>query len=120
MTKRLKMLPPTARPLAPRAAVAAGAERDRVRAAVEPWRKWYRSKEWRALRIRVAKRDGWTCQRTGVLLVGRHPAPNSLAVHHKVAHNGDRDLFFDEANCEAVSKEWHDTEGQREDKAARG
>lgn len=80
-----------------------------------PWRAWYSKKEWQDLRIRVANRDHWTCQRTGVLLIGDTNAPNSLIIHHKIPHRGDPELFWDEKNCEAVSKEWHDTEGQRED-----
>lgn len=66
--------------------------------------------------MQVAKRDHWTCQRTGVLLIGALNAPNSLIVHHKTPHRGDKALFFDPLNCEAVSKKWHDTEGQKEDR----
>lgn len=91
---------------------------DRGRADVQPWRAWYKTPRWYALRDRVLARDHYICQRTGVLLKGKAPAPDSPVVHHKIPHRGDPHLFWDEGNLEAVSKAWHDAEGQREDRAA--
>lgn len=79
----------------------------------KPWRAWYKTARWQKLRLAILKRDGWTCQRTGVLLVGKYPAPNSAVVNHKQAHRGNERLFWDAANLEAMSKEYHDREQQR-------
>jgi 5-methylcytosine-specific restriction endonuclease McrA len=79
-------------------------------------RGWYKSARWQALRLEVLARDLYTCQRTGVLLVGKPPAPNSPIVHHKVPHKGDEQLFWDNTNLQAVSKAWHDAEGQSDER----
>lgn len=79
-------------------------------------RGWYKSKRWQALRGQVLVRDLYICQRTGVMLTGKAPAPDSPAVHHRVPHKGDERLFWDINNLEAVSKEWHDSEAQREER----
>ncbi|SFV33210.1 hypothetical protein SAMN05216456_1921 [Devosia crocina] len=79
-------------------------------------RRWYRSARWAQLRQDVLVRDLCRCQRTGVLLAGKAPAPNSAVVHHKVPHKGDEQLFWDINNLEAVSKAWHDSEAQREER----
>lgn len=112
---RLKVLQPRLAEARPRLAQAAPAtEADRLRQR-NARRAIQYGAAWQRLRLRILERDGWTCQRTGVLLVGAHPAGNSPVVHHKVPHRGDPDLFWDEANLETVSKQWHDSEGQRED-----
>lgn len=66
----------------------------------------------------MLERDLYTCQHTGVILTGKAPAANSPIVHHKVPHKGDERLFWDINNLEAVSKEWHDSEAQREERSA--
>jgi len=114
---RLKRLVPRAQAIAPRAAMASGADRDKVRSRAQPWRAWYSSAKGRRLRLEVLRRDEWTCQQTGVLLIGKHPAPNSPVVDHKVPHRGDPALFFDAENCQAVSKAWHDSEKQKQERA---
>lgn len=93
------------------------AERHRARDAAQPWRAWYKTARWQALRLQVLKRDGWKCQATGVALVGRYPAPTSPVVDHKVPHRGDPMLFWDTDNLQAVSKEYHDREKQRQERA---
>ena len=75
-------------------------------------RGWYKSARWQALRLDVLVRDLYTCQRTGVMLAGGPNQPNSPVVHHKVPHKGDEQLFWDINNLQAVSKAWHDSEGQ--------
>ena len=71
-------------------------------------RDWLNTSRWQRLRLKVLERDGYVCQQTGVALIGKHPAPDSPVVDHKVPHRGDAALFWDEANLQAVSKLWHD------------
>jgi 5-methylcytosine-specific restriction endonuclease McrA len=97
------------------------AERGRIRDVDQPWRKWYFLARWRKLARQIRQRDGDKCRQTGVLLIGKAPAPNSPVVDHKIPHNGDARLFWDPDNLQTVSKAWHDSEKQRQDKArARG
>lgn len=81
-------------------------------------RGWYKSARWQALRQQVLVRDLYTCQRTGVMLVGKAPAPNSPVVHHRIPHRGDEHLFWDINNLQAVSKAWHDSDAQAEERNA--
>lgn len=81
------------------------------------WRPWYKTSRWQKLRLEVLSRDGYICQRTGILLSGKHPAPNSAVVDHKKPHRGDPDLFWDKDNLQSVSKEWHDSIKQAIEKA---
>lgn len=83
-------------------------------------RGWYKSTRWQALRQQVLVRDLYTCQRTGVMLVAKAPAPNSAVVHHKIPHRGDEQLFWDINNLQAVSKAWHDSDAQAEERSAMG
>ena len=80
-------------------------------------RGWYQSARWQALGMQVLARDLYTCQQTGVLLIGKHPAPNSPVVDHVVPHRGDERLFWDVANLQAVTKAWHDSEKQRQERS---
>nr|WP_206080256.1 HNH endonuclease [Pacificoceanicola onchidii] len=84
------------------------AERSRHRDQTQAWRSWYKTARWQKLRRKVLKRDGYICQATGVALVGKYPAPNSPVVDHKRPHRGDPELFWDEDNLHAVSKDYHD------------
>lgn len=90
-------------------------QRDRKRRERKAYRAWYHTPEWKDLREAVIDRDRMFCQRTGVALNRIPHHPKSAVVHHKIPHRGDKDLFFDIDNCELVSKQWHDTEGQKED-----
>lgn len=85
-------------------------ERDRFRERdqSQPWRQWYKTAEWRKLRAKVLKRDLYTCQQTGILLIGKYPAANSPVVDHIKPHRGDPTLFWDENNLQAMSKGYHD------------
>ena len=111
---RLTSLKPRFRALAPRLGHAIGDEkgRNRERSASQPWRAWYGTAEWKALRLAAFRRDRWTCQRTGDLCIGKGNAT------HKVPHRGDRALFFDLANIETVTKAVHDSLIQREERRA--
>lgn len=93
---------------------ASGADRDRT----IDWRKWYRTARWKRLRLSVFARDGYICQHTGVRLIGKPPAANSPVAHHKTPHRGDPALFWNIDNLETVSKGWHDTVAQTEERAA--
>ncbi|MFQ6550491.1 HNH endonuclease [Aestuariibius sp. 2305UL40-4] len=94
------------------------ADRHRRRDAELPWRSWQKTARWQKLRDRILARDGLVCQQTGVMLLGKHPAPNSPVVDHKLPHRGDPDLFWDETNLQTVSKAWHDREKQKREHAA--
>lgn len=79
-------------------------------------RSWYHSARWAKLRQAVIERDLYTCQHTGVVLAGKAPAPNSPVVHHKAPHRGSEELFWSINNLELVSKAWHDSEAQRQER----
>lgn len=90
-------------------------KRDRSNA---PWRGWYNTKRWHDLRTQVFERDGYICQRSGILCAGKHPAPDSPTANHKVRHNGDPILFWDPSNVETITKSVHDTLIQQEEQAS--
>lgn len=94
------------------AMAASEAERSRNRDRSQSWRGWYKTARWQKLRRKILKRDGYTCQQTGVALIGKYPEENSPVVDHRKPHRGDWLLFWDEDNLEAVSKEYHDKEKQ--------
>lgn len=91
---------------------------DQLRAD-SPHRRLYKDPRWEVLRREALRRAGWKCEQTGVLLIGKAPAPDSPVVDHKVPHRGDERLFFDLDNLQAVSKAWHDREKQRIERRAR-
>ena len=103
---------------------ASSADSDRRRDASDPWRALYKTARWQRLVRKIRARDGYVCQQTGEALIGKHPAPNSPVVDHKVpAHefwwDGRRQLFWDEGNLQTVSKQWHDGVKQKAEHAAR-
>lgn len=77
---------------------------------------WLNTARWQRLRRKILARDGYVCQQTGVALIGQFPAADSPVVDHKVPHRGDWELFWDEGNLQAVSKQWHDSEKQRRER----
>lgn len=83
-------------------------------------RKLYKDPRWKPLRLEVLRKAGWRCEQTGVLLIGKAPAPNSPVVDHKRPHRGDETLFFDPDNLQAVSKAWHDSEKQKQERRPPG
>lgn len=118
---KFKALQPRLAPMASRLGRLAPAdevERNRTRDAEKPWRAWYKTARWQKLVMKVRVRDAYTCQRTGAVLGGKHPAPDSPVVNHRIPHRGDPALFWDEDNLELVSKAVHDSEIQREERAA--
>ena len=110
-------------------------ERSRNRDATQVWRSWYKTSRWQKLRLKVLRRDAvdisdqprlmpmhvlfrgepwmWPkCSKTGAILVGKHPAPNSPVADHILPHRGDEALFWAENNLQTVSKSYHDKEKQ--------
>ncbi len=86
------------------------------RAQVAPWRNWYKTARWRALRMQVLLRDHFTCQREGC---GRIEGNTALLVaNHKTPHRGDPALFWAEGNLECVCKPCHDGPIQAEERRA--
>lgn len=83
-----------------------------------PYHGWYNTAEWQRLREITLLRDQYTCRKTGVLLIGKHPAPNSPVVDHIKPHRGDRRKFFDPDNLMSVSKAYHDSIKQAEEQAS--
>ena len=117
---RLQSFRPRLVPSASRISAPSGErERDRDRERSQPWRKWYHSAEWKALRLAAFQRDGYICQRSGVLCLGKGNDPDAPIANHKVPHRGDRDMFFDIDNIETVTKAIHDGVIQREEKQGR-
>lgn len=111
---RLKRVPQRLVAVRPRlAAPAIQSERERLRRRDQDRPNWYGSKAWKDLRLRRLKHDRWTCQATGVLLVGTYPAWNSAVVDHVEPHRWDPDLFWDFDNLQSMTKQWHDREKQR-------
>lgn len=111
---RLTALPARLSSLRPRLAQRADAraELDRRRDQ-RPWRKWYKTARWKALRWSVLIRDLFTCQ------MCRHIEGDTskLVADHRVPHRGDETLFWDEANLWTLCAGCHSGAKQREENA---
>jgi 5-methylcytosine-specific restriction protein A len=99
-------------PLVARAGAGSGGENARDQQA--PWRRWYKTERWRALRLRVFVRDRFTCKRCGRL----ESNTTLLVCDHVVPHRGDERLFWDEHNLATSCKPCHDGEKQREEQGS--
>ena len=78
-----------------------------------PWKRWYKTARWQALRLKVFLRDLFTCKRCG-----RIEGNTSLLVcDHIKPHRGDERLFWDEANLQTLCKPCHDKLKQAEEQA---
>ncbi|KFB10347.1 HNH endonuclease [Nitratireductor basaltis] len=115
---RLKTIASPIKKMAPRLGYASGDEkaRDKQRRDTQPWRSWYKTARWQRLREKVFTRDLYTCQRSGEICAGRGNQPNAPVANHKIPHNGDPVLFWDESNIETVTKRVHDSLIQSEEK----
>lgn len=89
-----------------------GRSYDAERRKAKPWRAWYNTKTWRAIREQQlaieplcerCKRDGDTTEAT--------------VVNHRVPHRGDWDRFV-AGPFESLCKPHHDGEAQREERGA--
>lgn len=83
----------------------------------EQYRKLYMTKRWRSMRLEVLARDLYTCQNKGCgsRLVSGRSDPRSAVVHHKIAHKGNLELFYDLGNLEAVCWTCHSGEIQSQE-----
>lgn len=91
---------------------------DAQRALRSPWRKWYSTARWRALRIRILIRDRFTCQWPGCgMMTGD---TSKLVADHREPHRGDETLFWAERNLQTLCKPCHDRHKQRVERAANG
>lgn len=88
-------------------------------AEAQAYRGWYKTARWQKLAWSCYVRDRFTCQRTGEVLTGRYPAPNSPVANHKVAHKGNPTLFWDPDNIETVAKRVHDSDIQSEERTGK-
>lgn len=113
----LKAMPARIDTLANRLGFGDSENREAKRRQLQPWRNWYKLKRWFALRDRVFKRDLMICQQTGVLLTTRPNQPHSAIADHIIPHNGDPVLFWDEDNVQSVSKQWHDSVKQSQERS---
>ncbi|MDX3929240.1 MAG: HNH endonuclease [Shinella sp.] len=116
---KLKTIRPLVTTIKPLVGRVQGDEKARLRERDQSvsWRSWYKTARWQKLRQEILVRDHYTCQRTGVLCVGKYPAGDSPVVDHKVPHRGDEQLFWDRNNLHCVTKAYHDSEKQKQERA---
>lgn len=81
----------------------------------EPWRAWYSLAEWKRLRLKVFKRDQFTCQCGCGVSEAR---TINLVADHVRPHRGDKALFWDEGNIQTLRKVCHDSRKQAEERRA--
>jgi 5-methylcytosine-specific restriction enzyme A len=106
---RLKAPPNRLAAMPPRlAAPKDEAKRTAYRAKVNPWRKWYNTKEWQRLRWSVLKRDLFICQLCGTAQI----ETSKMVADHIRPHRGNPALFWDDENIWAVDAECHNTHCQ--------
>ncbi|WP_425909339.1 HNH endonuclease [Nitrobacter sp. TKz-YC02] len=79
-----------------------------------PWKAWYKTARWRALRHAVFLRDLYTCRKCGKA----EPNTSLLVCDHKSPHRGDKKLFWDERNLQTLCKACHDRFKQSEEQGS--
>jgi 5-methylcytosine-specific restriction protein A len=82
-------------------------EHDARRRTAQPWRALYKTARWLHLREAQLFREP-LCQRCK----GRGVVRIAEVVHHKVAHKGNHELFFDAGNLASSCKPCHDSTEQ--------
>ncbi|MBN8292831.1 AAA family ATPase [Rhodobacter sp. NTK016B] len=117
MAKLRTVRPALARSSPPLARAAKERKRLATRDDDREWRKWYSTARWKRLREEALVAASYTCAKTGRVLTGKHPSPDSPVVDHIKPHRGDPDLFWDPDNLQVVSKEWHDSIKQAQERA---
>jgi 5-methylcytosine-specific restriction protein A len=85
---------------------------DRQRRQSLPWRSWYSLAAWKRRRDVQLMRQP-LCERH----LARGEVVEATVANHKIAHRGDWRLFI-EGDLESVCKPCHDSEVQREERAA--
>ena len=79
---------------------------------LRPWRRWYKTARWQALRWQVLVRDLFTCQRCKRI----EGDTSQLVADHRKAHRGDPMLFWSIANLWTLGVNWHSSAKQREER----
>lgn len=79
--------------------------------AAKRYRKLYKTKRWKMLRLDCLRRDNYQCQ-----IRGHGCTINATVADHKVPHKGEQTLFFALTNLQATCKHCHDTHKQREER----
>ena len=64
----------------------------------------YNNSEWRALRMKVLKRDNYQCQQCGAT---KEECGYQLEVHHIIPPKGNKELFYNIDNCVTLCKWCH-------------
>jgi 5-methylcytosine-specific restriction enzyme A len=113
---RLSNLRPRLAGLAPR--IKRHTDQEGHSRSAEPWRAWYSTARWRALRREVLLRDLYTCQMPGCGRV--EPNTSLLVADHREPHRGDETLFWSRGNLQTLCKPCHDRAKQRLERQGRG
>jgi len=80
-----------------------------------PWRRWYGTARWKALRLATFVRDLFTCQMCGHV----EGDTSQLVCDHRNAHRGDPVLFWDPLNLQTLCKSpCHDKHKQQQEQAS--
>lgn len=82
-------------------------------ASQPPWKAWYKTARWRALRLKVFLRDLFQCRKCKRI----EGDTSKLVCDHITPHRGDERLFWDEANLQTLCKDCHDKVKQAEEQA---
>jgi len=77
----------------------------------QPWRKWYRTARWKALRWATLLRDRFTCQLCHRLVRDT----SQLVADHRKPHRGDEVLFWDQGNLWTLCSACHNGEKQHQE-----
>ena len=78
-----------------------------------PWKAWYKTARWRALRLKIFLRDLFTCGKCGVI----EDNSSKLVCDHIAPHRGDERKFWDEDNLQTLCKGCHDRVKQAEEQS---
>jgi 5-methylcytosine-specific restriction enzyme A len=84
----------------------------------EPWRAWYRTPRWKALRWEVLTEAMFKCQCEECK--GQKTWPRATIVHHSTPHRGSAELFWRKEGLVAYAKRCHDRATAREVNERRG
>ncbi|WP_108259333.1 HNH endonuclease [Mangrovicoccus ximenensis] len=121
---RLKALPPRLSALPPRLGLGVHGDRremtgkrDRRHEPQGKWHHLYCKARWQHLRMSVLKAANFTCVRCSS--ISRHPKGSDMHADHIVAHRGDEALFYDRSNLQCLCARCHNSDKQREERAAR-
>lgn len=83
--------------------------------AEPPWKAWYRTARWAAVRQKVFLRDLFQCQRPECRRIEGNTS--LLVCDHIKPHRGDAALFWEETNLQTLCKPCHDKVKQQEEQA---